>query len=536
MIEISEIQNIVQSDSSSEEFAWYADVLRQHGQVAEALEVLEIGLAKNPVFIPAWIVKAKCFEDSSKISEARELCAQILEMDERCLFARHFLLDAAIQIGQIAEAHKIAQRIRIQDPWFKIPEIPENSTATAIEAPNIAFAAPPLVDDLFDADLISEDPFSAPIAPVFDQELELPDHEAELPPLILPTTDEVSNAFENLFDEPVIASPITDISMTTVSAEKVEVVEEPALVEENHHVLDLAPEDVSNAFDELFGDDGLGSDPAFAETSNPESFSQSDFSIPANDPNVMEISIADAHADLLDIKEEEIDPLGSLFGDDDNSSTTPSPTEFSVASIEETPLSSLADLDFSEPDLHENVDSPAQKEDDQEFKFIDVDKSPLENLLAAEEDEVAKQDIFGLSESAEPMPFFEGEIENELETEPDHDSVTSALDNIFGSVDEEKPFSFAEEPKVEEINESAFEFEADVTEELPTEEEATTPSQSASGQTITLAEIYCSQGLYKQALSIYQGVLAQKEDETLRARYAEIEELLRNKESEENEI
>lgn len=590
---VQSLEAILNIDSGAEEFAWYADILLKSGEVEKAHQVLDKGLESNPQLLSGLLVKAKCLDADAKFDEARQLYAKILEIDDRCLSARRYLYASAVQIGQSESAAKISQRILLQDPWYPVSAV-ELPKAQPVAAAALAFAAPPLVDDLFGADVIPDDVFDQSESESF---IEKPAEEADMGPLELgqdlPSSAEVSNAFESLFgdvDEEAESAVETAIvpDATPDLAAELSVPSQPEALADapvaDAPYLDLAPEDVGQAFDDLFGDEGLGSLPevAASESAPAQTEPSVDFASETSS-DVVEISIVDAHADLLDFPEPEpeSDPLSSIFGDFEpapvETQSTAEPVALSQEETEESPwdLGGLdplptdsdvntaeiasddsafgfgsADLESSLDNLFGNdedaapiVEPEAVSEPEEEFviqpdvafettdsESIDDsqvnfgERSPLEELIEAQEEETAlaeqETEIFGVSESEEPLPFWEGEIENELGLESQTDSN---IDDIFAESTELTPEAVGDS--------SPFEL---VEDQDPVEEEAQTSSQ-ASGQTITLAEIYCSQGLYKQALSIYQGVLAQKDDESLRSRYAEIEELLRQKESGENQ-
>lgn len=598
MSTLQSLESLLSADAHSEEFAWFADQLRRQGEVEKALTILDLGLENNPDLITALLVKAKCLETSSRTDEAIQICAQILEKDDRCLAARLFLFQAALQQGHTEEAFKIQQRILLQDPWIALPELPQTSSvAASAAAVPLAFAAPPLVDDLFGEESIADEIFETPIHSSEHDALELPPLPAEKPlsavtatdlgPLdlgeSLPSSEEVGMAFESLFgasgvEESQFASDEVELGLEDLAETPIESVPEQdssaAESIENtapstEPYLDLAPEDVGNAFDELFGEEGLGSLPEVAELplTEPTTEDLATFDIglgleaaPSNstelDPNelveasndVMEISIVDANADLLDFAVESPALQSELFTSVDEPSSesqelaeldlpeeAAGALDFDFGDMQElSPVESLPEESanlgvlISEDDLSVGFDQLFEEEES--IAPLAQELSPLESEIQLSEQieaEAFASDVFGISESTESLPFFEGEVADELDSTLNLD-LNPAMDDIFAQSDLEEIQNL-----VPDVEQSPFELAAD--EAGPLDEEQTSTASQASGQTITLAEIYCSQGLFKQALSIYQSVLAQKEDDSLRLRYAEIEELLRQKESGETE-
>lgn len=615
---LQSLESLFNTDASSEEFAWYADLLLSQGDAAKALEVLEHGLESHPDLLTALLVKSKCLDQLGQIDEAIQLCAHILEIDDRCLAARVYLYHNALKQGQNAAALKIHQRIVLQDPWTTIPA-PEANTSTPIAAAAVAaplaFAAPPLVDDLFGEESIADELFeNPPIPDSVAAPIQATPSADDLGPLNLgenlPSSEEVGMAFESLFGasgvDEILPEPTAELDLGDELSEPIIAQDptepldlaEPAQEAASEPYLDLAPEDVGQAFDELFGDEGLGSlpeelplveassetqeleltesnlevetleIPEFSETALSELASAPELDLPEievpdSSDQVMEISIVDAHADLLDfgalaeaaLQSElfaEIDSVESeepaLNLDQDLDLGSALSFDGPEASIpEQAPLLEAQDLESgfdqlfadnseenslelpSEPnlDLSADLDLAPILTDEQALSEISPLEAGLQALEEAEESELATADIFGHSDHTEALPFFEGEAAEVLDQNLDLE-LDPAMDDIFALQEEEQSPSL-----LPELEQAPFELVNEDGEPLD-EEQALTASQ-ASGQTITLAEIYCSQGLFKQALSIYQSVLAQKEDETLRLRYAEIEALLRQKESGETE-
>lgn len=204
---LQSLESLFNTDASSEEFAWYADLLLSQGDAAKALEVLEHGLESHPDLLTALLVKSKCLDQLGQIDEAIQLCAHILEIDDRCLAARVYLYHNALKQGQNAAALKIHQRIVLQDPWTTIPA-PEANTSTPIAAAAVAaplaFAAPPLVDDLFGEESIADELFeNPPIPDSVAAPIQATPSADDLGPLNLgenlPSSEEVGMAFESLF-------------------------------------------------------------------------------------------------------------------------------------------------------------------------------------------------------------------------------------------------------------------------------------------------------------------------------------------------
>ena len=79
--EIEKLQRRWQENPLGLTFAPLAEAYRKEGMVPEALELLEIGLAHHPNYVPAHIVRGRCFLDQRADGDAEAAFGRVLELD-----------------------------------------------------------------------------------------------------------------------------------------------------------------------------------------------------------------------------------------------------------------------------------------------------------------------------------------------------------------------------------------------------------------------------------------------------------------------
>jgi tetratricopeptide (TPR) repeat protein len=85
-------------------FAPLAEAYRKAGDPARALELLEIGLAQHPNYVPAHIVRGRCNLDANDEDAAELAFLRVIELDPENAIALRSLADICERTGRVSEA------------------------------------------------------------------------------------------------------------------------------------------------------------------------------------------------------------------------------------------------------------------------------------------------------------------------------------------------------------------------------------------------------------------------------------------------
>jgi tetratricopeptide (TPR) repeat protein len=85
-------------------FAPLAEAYRKAGDPARALELLEIGLAQHPNYVPAHIVRGRCNLDANGEDAAEVAFLRVIELDPENAIALRSLADICERTGRVSEA------------------------------------------------------------------------------------------------------------------------------------------------------------------------------------------------------------------------------------------------------------------------------------------------------------------------------------------------------------------------------------------------------------------------------------------------
>lgn len=97
-------------------FAPLAEAYRRAGDHPRALEVLELGLAQHPAYVPALIVRARCHLDAHLGGEAETSFHAVLHSDPHNLIALKGLADICESSGRLPGALEFLDRMLEADP------------------------------------------------------------------------------------------------------------------------------------------------------------------------------------------------------------------------------------------------------------------------------------------------------------------------------------------------------------------------------------------------------------------------------------
>ncbi|HEV8612265.1 MAG TPA: tetratricopeptide repeat protein [Gemmatimonadales bacterium] len=102
--EIEKLERRWQENPLGLTFASLAEAYRKSGDPAKALTLLEVGLSQHPNYVPAHIVRGRCYLDTQASAEAAQAFRRVVELDPENAIALKGLADLAEQDGRIPEA------------------------------------------------------------------------------------------------------------------------------------------------------------------------------------------------------------------------------------------------------------------------------------------------------------------------------------------------------------------------------------------------------------------------------------------------
>jgi tetratricopeptide (TPR) repeat protein len=95
-------------------FAPFAEACRKAGDHTRALELLEIGLAQHPNYVPAHIVRGRCHLDVNNEDAAELAFLRVIELDPENAIALRSLADICERTGRVSEAvHRLETLIEV---------------------------------------------------------------------------------------------------------------------------------------------------------------------------------------------------------------------------------------------------------------------------------------------------------------------------------------------------------------------------------------------------------------------------------------
>ncbi len=109
--EIEKLQRRWQENPLGLTFAPLAEAYRKEGMYEDALELLSIGLAQHPNYVPAHIVRGRCYVDSHTDAAAEASFQRVTELDPENVIALKGLADLAEKSGRVDEAIARLERL-----------------------------------------------------------------------------------------------------------------------------------------------------------------------------------------------------------------------------------------------------------------------------------------------------------------------------------------------------------------------------------------------------------------------------------------
>src|SRR5512143_2444773 len=103
---LDELRRVLTKDPGSRQFLALADEYRKHGQVAEAIETLQKGLATSPGSVAGHVALGRLLAQSGRLDEAVESFEAALRLDRENLVALRQLAEIHLKRGDKVEAIK----------------------------------------------------------------------------------------------------------------------------------------------------------------------------------------------------------------------------------------------------------------------------------------------------------------------------------------------------------------------------------------------------------------------------------------------
>lgn len=109
--EIEKLQRRWQENPLGLTFAPLAEAYRKEGMLPDALELLEMGLWRHPNYVPAHIVRGRCFVDGRADSAAETAFSRVLDLDPENVLALKGLAEIAERMGRYPDAVNRLERL-----------------------------------------------------------------------------------------------------------------------------------------------------------------------------------------------------------------------------------------------------------------------------------------------------------------------------------------------------------------------------------------------------------------------------------------
>ena len=109
--EIEKLQRRWQENPLGLTFAPLAEAYRKEGMLPDALELLEIGLTQHPNYVPAHIVRGRCFLDGGADGAAVAAFSRVLDLDPENVIALKGLADVSERGDRLPEAARWLERL-----------------------------------------------------------------------------------------------------------------------------------------------------------------------------------------------------------------------------------------------------------------------------------------------------------------------------------------------------------------------------------------------------------------------------------------
>lgn len=189
--EIEKLQRRWQENPLGLTFAPLAEAYRKEGMIGDALALLDIGLAQHPNYVPAHIVKGRCFLDSQSDPDAERAFLRVADLDPENVIALKGLADIAergarypdaiLRLERLLEFDRSNEEARHQLDRLRAHQLIPMSGTANLDENEVSLAAP-----------------AAPAAPAAHAQAGEPEILASPsdPPALSPSVEETPSAIE----------------------------------------------------------------------------------------------------------------------------------------------------------------------------------------------------------------------------------------------------------------------------------------------------------------------------------------------------
>ena len=166
-------------DRSSRVFLQLAEEYRRRGLLAEALEVLQVGLSHHPGYLAAQVSLGRCWIEAGKPGAAAEVLSGVLTQDPTQAVASRLLIDVWLRLGEAERARAAIERcellgvppLELQGHRERLAQLAADRESAGMAAPAVDPAAPsgavrPETTPAGDAPMAAAAPEAEPPAPV----------------------------------------------------------------------------------------------------------------------------------------------------------------------------------------------------------------------------------------------------------------------------------------------------------------------------------------------------------------------------------
>ncbi len=141
--EIEKLERRWQENPLGLTFAPLAEAYRKAGETARALELIEQGLTQHPNYVPAHIVRGRCYLDAQSDPQAESAFLRVTELDPENVIALKGLAELSERAGRIPEAvHRLELLLDVdrnnEEARGQLDRVKELLAAAAAPAPAVA--------------------------------------------------------------------------------------------------------------------------------------------------------------------------------------------------------------------------------------------------------------------------------------------------------------------------------------------------------------------------------------------------------------
>ena len=177
--EIEKLQRRWQENPLGLTFAPLAEAYRKEGMLPDALELLEMGLGQHPNYVPAHIVRGRCFVDGRADSAAETAFTRVLDLDPENVIALKGLAEIAERMGRYPEAASRLERLL---------DVDRSNDEARLQLDRVRAALPSTPAVVLEPDTVPEEPAFQPA--VFEESVVEPPVAEALPGEVVEPTEE----------------------------------------------------------------------------------------------------------------------------------------------------------------------------------------------------------------------------------------------------------------------------------------------------------------------------------------------------------